>query len=62
MLSFSWKYPICNLDKCHALTGDFQEFDDDRDAREAVDELDGKDLLGDRIVVEIARGEQTRRY
>ena len=34
----------------------FQEFDDYRDADDAVYELNGRDLLGSRVVVEHARG------
>lgn len=34
----------------------FVEFDDPRDADDAVYELNGKDLLGDRVSVELARG------
>lgn len=34
----------------------FVEFDDHRDADDAVYELNGKDLLGDRVSVELARG------
>ncbi|XP_054715656.1 serine/arginine-rich splicing factor 4-like [Uloborus diversus] len=38
----------------------FVEFDDYRDADDAVYELNGKDLLGERIHVEIARGPRSR--
>jgi arginine/serine-rich splicing factor 4/5/6 len=38
----------------------FVEFDDPRDADDAVYELNGKDLLGDRIIVEHARGPSRR--
>ncbi|KAK8762305.1 hypothetical protein V5799_026434 [Amblyomma americanum] len=34
----------------------FVEFDDHRDADDAVYELNGKELLGDRVSVELARG------
>ncbi|XP_035214316.1 serine/arginine-rich splicing factor 4-like isoform X2 [Stegodyphus dumicola] len=34
----------------------FVEFDDYRDADDAVYELNGKDLLGERVILEIARG------
>lgn len=34
----------------------FVEFDDNRDADDAVYELNGKDLCGERVVVEHARG------
>ncbi|ODM92346.1 Serine-arginine protein 55 [Orchesella cincta] len=34
----------------------FVEFDDYRDADDAVYELNGKDLLGERVIVERARG------
>ncbi|KAJ6217618.1 hypothetical protein RDWZM_008775 [Blomia tropicalis] len=34
----------------------FVEFDDQRDAEDAVYELNGKDLLGERVHVEFARG------
>lgn len=34
----------------------FQEFEDYRDADDAVYELNGKELLGERVVVEPARG------
>ncbi|KAG0418631.1 hypothetical protein HPB47_004693 [Ixodes persulcatus] len=34
----------------------FVEFDDPRDADDAVYELNGKDLMGDRVSVELARG------
>merc|ERR1712212_1044515 len=34
----------------------FVVFDDERDAKDAVDECDGKSLSGDRITVEYARG------
>ncbi|XP_073970360.1 serine and arginine rich splicing factor B52 isoform X1 [Rhodnius prolixus] len=39
----------------------FIEFDDYRDADDAVYELNGKELLGERIVVEHARGNDRRR-
>lgn len=38
----------------------FVEFDDARDADDAVYELNGKELLGDRIIVEHARGPSRR--
>ncbi|KFM65476.1 Serine/arginine-rich splicing factor 4, partial [Stegodyphus mimosarum] len=38
----------------------FVEFDDYRDADDAVYELNGKDLLGERMHVEIARGPRSR--
>lgn len=34
----------------------FQEFDDHRDADDAVYELNGKELMGERVHVEFARG------
>lgn len=34
----------------------FVEFDDPRDADDAVYELNGKDLCGERVIVEHARG------
>ena len=34
----------------------FVEFDDNRDADDACHEMNGRDLLGDRVTVEIARG------
>ncbi|GFS53065.1 hypothetical protein NPIL_78012 [Nephila pilipes] len=34
----------------------FVEFDDYKDADDAVFELNGKDLLGERVILEIARG------
>ena len=34
----------------------FVEFDDERDADDACHEMNGRDLLGDRVTVEIARG------
>ncbi|GBM21534.1 Serine-arginine protein 55 [Araneus ventricosus] len=34
----------------------FVEFDDYKDADDAVYELNGKDLLGERVILEIARG------
>ncbi|XP_015127394.1 serine-arginine protein 55 isoform X7 [Diachasma alloeum] len=39
----------------------FVEFDDYRDADDAVYELNGKELLGERVAVEIARGVSGRR-
>jgi len=39
----------------------FVEFDDRRDADDAVYELNGKDLLGERIVIEHARGPSSMR-
>ncbi|KAK4872236.1 hypothetical protein RN001_016360 [Aquatica leii] len=38
----------------------FVEFDDYRDADDAVYELNGKELLGERVVVELARGQPRR--
>jgi len=39
----------------------FVEFDDHRDADDAVYDMDGRDLLGERITVEIARGTRRER-
>ncbi|KAK2185751.1 hypothetical protein NP493_223g01004 [Ridgeia piscesae] len=39
----------------------FVEFDDQRDADDAVYELSGKDLCGERVVLEHARGPSSRR-
>lgn len=39
----------------------FQEFDDYRDADDAVYELNGKDLAGERIIVEHAKGPMSSR-
>lgn len=36
----------------------FVEFDDERDADDAVHDLNGKELLGDRVIVEHAKGTQ----
>lgn len=38
-----------------------QDFDDHRDADDAVYEMDGKDLLGDRVSVEHCKGGRDRR-
>uniref|UniRef100_A0A1B6EMK4 RRM domain-containing protein n=1 Tax=Cuerna arida TaxID=1464854 RepID=A0A1B6EMK4_9HEMI len=38
----------------------FVEFDDHRDADDAVYELNGKELLGERVIVELARGTARR--
>lgn len=38
-----------------------QEFEDTRDAEDACYELNGRDLLGDRIVVEMAKGTERGR-
>ena len=37
----------------------FIEFEDDRDADDAVYEMDGKDFMGERIIVEKARGRRS---
>ncbi|OQR73591.1 serine/arginine-rich splicing factor 4-like [Tropilaelaps mercedesae] len=39
----------------------FVEFDDPRDAEDACYELNGRDLLGDRILVEMAKGTERGR-
>lgn len=39
----------------------FKEFDDYRDADDAVYELNGKDLAGERIIVEHAKGPMSSR-
>ena len=46
------KYPTYQS----VMSFDHQEFEDHRDAEDAVDELDGKKLLGERVIVEHARG------
>ena len=38
------------------LAHSFVVFKDDRDAKDACDELDGKSMSGDRLTVELARG------
>jgi len=37
----------------------FVEFDDYRDAEDAIDELNGKELLGEKVTLEMARGRRS---
>ncbi|CAG0915548.1 unnamed protein product [Notodromas monacha] len=39
----------------------FVEFEDERDAEDACHDMDGKELLGERLRVEMARGGKSRR-